>query len=107
MDLDRFYESYMIVKYGIESYNGGCIVMENEDCYSDEMDRIITNKFGVDFFKNAEGEVEKEFEKFKALGLEERKRYIDFEYTYRLGMTDTRADYQKDIKSCTKKFGRE
>lgn len=77
IELDRFYENYMIVKYGIESYNAGCIIMENEDCYSDEMDRIIIKKFGADFFKNAADEVEKEFEKFKTLGLEERKRYID------------------------------
>jgi hypothetical protein len=104
IDLERFYENYMIVKFGIESYNGGCIVMENEDCYSNEMDRIITKKFGADFFRNTEQEVEKEFEKFKTLGLEERKRYIDFEYTYRLGMTDTRADYSKGYKELYKEI---
>tara|TARA_R110000868_G_C10890410_1_gene763561 strand:+ start:54 stop:791 length:738 start_codon:yes stop_codon:yes gene_type:complete len=104
IDFDRFYENYMIVNYGIESYNGGSIVMENEDCYNDEMNKIIIEKFGADFFCKKKEEVEREFEKFKILGQEERKKYIDFEYTYRLGMTDTRANYSKGYNELYKEI---
>lgn len=104
IDLDRFYENYMIAKYGIESFDGGCIVFENEECYSDEMTKMISKQFGMDFFKRTEEEVEKEFKKFKTLGHEERKQFIDFKYTYRLGMTDTRADYSKGYKKLYKEI---
>lgn len=104
IDLDRFYENYLIAKYGVESYNGGCVVFENEECYSDEMDKIISKKLGTDFFERAEKEAEKEFEKFKNLGLEERKQYIDFKRTYRLGTTDTRTDYAKGYKELYKEI---
>jgi hypothetical protein len=96
LDFDRFYENYLIAKYRVESYNAGCVVEQQEECYSDEMHKIIATKFGADFLRRAEEEAEKEFETFKTLGQEEKKQYIDFDYAYRF--TDTRADYSKGSK---------
>lgn len=99
---DRFYENYMIARYGIESYNAGCVTEQHEQCYRDEMHKIISNKFGADFLERTEEESEIEFEKFKTLGQEERKQYINFDYTYRV--TDTRADYLKGYKELYKEI---
>lgn len=102
LNLALFYENYMIAKYGIESYNAGCIIEQHEECYSDEMHRIIANKFGADFLERTEKEAEKDFQKFKTMGQEEKKQYINFDFTYIV--TETRADYAKGYKELYKEI---
>jgi len=104
VDFNSFYQNYLIAKYRIESYDAGCIVMPHDECYSDEMNRIIAGKFGIDFFDRVEAEAENEFEKFKTLKNEERKRYIDFSYVY--SHTDTRSEYAKGYKELNKEIRR-
>jgi hypothetical protein len=101
-DFDRFYENYMIAKYSIEVFNAGCIIWEHEKCYSDEMDKIIVGKFGPDFFERTEKDARKEYKKFKTLGLEERKQYINSQFTY--NATDSKANYSKGYQELYKEL---
>ena len=67
----------MLAKYGIESFNAGCIIWGNEECYSDQMDKIILEKFGLDFYQRTANLIEKEFETFKDLAQDQKKQFIN------------------------------
>ncbi|MFN3967930.1 hypothetical protein [Flavobacterium sp.] len=54
-----FYKEYLETKYNIISINGGCIMDDNRECYSDKMDKLIIEKFGADIFKKSLKEAEK------------------------------------------------
>jgi hypothetical protein len=55
-DFQSFYEDYMLKAYGIDIGNGGCVVSEESECYSQKMREIIYEKFGKDVFDRAESE---------------------------------------------------
>jgi hypothetical protein len=99
-ELERFYENYMITKFGIESFNPGCIVEPFEECYSDEMHTIIKDKYGPDFFTRIERTIKSEFEIFNKLEYEQRKQYINFDFTYKV--VDRKADYNDGFRNLFK-----
>ncbi|MEQ9166518.1 MAG: energy transducer TonB [Fulvivirga sp.] len=70
-EFENFYDNYLLEKFGIQSYNGGCLIIESEECYSSRMYELIKDKFGQNFFKRTRKEAEKlyphEIKKFSDL----------------------------------------
>jgi hypothetical protein len=78
---EEFYSNYLISKYRIEQRMTGCMSDPGRICYFEEMNTAIVEKHGltVDELKNA---AKTEYEQFKLLDNEGRKKYIDFSYVY-------------------------
>ena len=55
---ENFYEEYLLEKYGITSINGGCSIMESDECYSDRMNELIKTKYGANIYQKARKEAE-------------------------------------------------
>ena len=62
---EDFYEKYMLEKYAINIEHRGCVISEHSSCYSEEMDRLISQKFGKDIFKIGRKEAKKLFKRKK------------------------------------------
>ena len=58
---DDFYKKYMMEKYSINIENRGCVINDESSCYSDEMEKLITQKFGKNIFKRGRKEAMKLF----------------------------------------------
>ncbi|PXY40972.1 hypothetical protein DMB65_10390 [Flavobacterium cheongpyeongense] len=58
---DGFYKKYMMKKYSMNIENRGCVINDDSICYSDEMEKLITKKFGKDIFKRGKKEAMKLF----------------------------------------------
>jgi len=50
---DDFYKKYMMEKYSINIEHQGCAVNNESICYSNEMKKLITQKFGKNIFKRS------------------------------------------------------
>lgn len=62
-EFEDFYDSYLLEKYGVDSQDGGCVIIESEECYSSRMFQLIKDKFGADFFKRTRIEAEELYSK--------------------------------------------
>lgn len=49
----EFYKKHLNTKYGIISQNGGCVITEYKKCYSEQMEKLIFEKFGSDIFEKS------------------------------------------------------
>jgi hypothetical protein len=58
----RFLGEYMRTKYGIELIMVGADGRDRDKCYSNEMDKILYNKFGPDVLAQAEQEARELFD---------------------------------------------
>lgn len=58
---EAFYEKYMLEKYAITIQHRGCVITDHSSCYSEEMDRLIAEKFGSDVFEKGRKEAKKLF----------------------------------------------
>jgi hypothetical protein len=58
---DDFYKKYMMEKYSINIENRGCVINDESSCYSNEMEKLITQKFGKNIFKRGRKEAMKLF----------------------------------------------
>jgi len=90
-EYERFYRNYMVTKFGIEVVGKGCLVYDFEECYNDQMHKLIRTKYKDNFLIETEEEIKEEFEIFKTLDHEQRKKYIDFNFTYKI--VDQKADF--------------
>jgi hypothetical protein len=92
---EDFYTNYLISKYGIEQVTTGCMSARSRICYFEEMNKAIAEMHGLtlDKLRNAAKE---EYEKFKLLDVEGRKKYINFSYIY--WKVDEGASYEADVK---------
>jgi hypothetical protein len=90
-EYEKFYRNCMVTKYGIEVVEVGCLTSDFEDCYNDRMHKIIQAKNGDNFFARTEDSIKQEFKIFKTLEQGQRKKYIDFNFTYKI--VDHKADY--------------
>ncbi|MBS1507804.1 MAG: hypothetical protein JSS79_14270 [Bacteroidetes bacterium] len=101
-EYERFYRNYMVTKYGIEIVGRGCITFDFEYCYTDRMQKIIEAKNGDNFFIRTEDSIKKEFKIFKTLVPAQRKKYIDFDFTYKI--VDHKADYIEGYANLVKEL---
>lgn len=62
-DFEDFYDKYLLDIYGIKTSNGGCVIIESENCYSTRMFELIRMKYGKDIFNRARKEAEKLYPK--------------------------------------------
>lgn len=79
---ESFYTNYLFHKYKIKRFMRACRRSDYEECYFDEMKKIITEKYSWPSFQTLDILVKQEYEKFKLLDAEVVKRYIDFNYVY-------------------------
>jgi hypothetical protein len=101
-EYERFYRNYMVTKFGIEVVGRGCLIYDFEECYNAETHKIIHTKYGDNFLVKTEDEIKKEFEVFKTLDKEQRKKYINFDFTYKI--VDHKADYIEGHKNLIKEL---
>ena len=52
-DFHEFYKTYMYNTYNILLKDGGCVIIAGDLCFENEMKRLINNKFGENFLKEA------------------------------------------------------
>lgn len=83
-EYDKFFDNYMVTKFGIESTHEGCVVFMSQKCYDQQMRKFIKDRFGADYLSRAEKEIISEYEVFKTLNNEQRKKYINFDFTYKI-----------------------
>lgn len=100
-DFEDFYSNYLISRYRIERKTTGCTSGPGRTCFFDEMNRAIVKKHGLtpDSLYNF---AKREYNVFKTLDDEGRKRYIDFDYIY--WKVDDRASYEADTKHLQEKL---
>lgn len=60
---EDFYQKYMLEKYAINIEHRGCVITEHSSCYSEEMDRLIIEKFGPNVFEKGRKEAKKMFKR--------------------------------------------
>jgi len=60
---EDFYKKYMAENYAINIEHRGCVITDHSSCYSEEMDRLITQKFGQNIFKKGRKEAKKMFKR--------------------------------------------
>ena len=94
LEYSKFREIYLISKYQIDSYEAGCIIIGNEECYAVQMRSLIDKKYGTDFFDTVEPEIREIYDRFESLSSNEVQNLIDFNYIYSYGRIDERADYK-------------
>jgi hypothetical protein len=58
---DDFYKKYMKEKYAINIEHRGCVINDDSFCYSEEMEKLIAQKFGKNIFKRGKKEARKLF----------------------------------------------
>ena len=51
-----YYEDYVFKKYGVLFSHRGCVVMSNDECYSNKMEELLYQKYGKDMFDIARKE---------------------------------------------------
>ena len=95
LEYSKFREVYLISKYQIDSYEAGCVIIGNEECYADQMQLLIDEKYGENFFEEVEPEIRELYELFNSLSQNEIEDIIDFDYTYGYGRIDERADFKE------------
>ncbi len=61
-EFEAHYKKYLGEKYGIISYDGGCMVSESFLCYSNQMYDLIKEKYGDDIFDRARAEAKKTYD---------------------------------------------
>jgi hypothetical protein len=93
LEYSKFREVYLISKYQIDSYEAGCIIIGNEECYANQMQLLIDKKYGENFFEEVEPEIRELYERLDSLSPNELENIIDLNYTYGYGRIDERADY--------------
>lgn len=89
-----FYGNFLQARYGIEMVQWGCLVNRFIVCYAEEMEKIITKKYGKQLYE--EEYIEAEYIKFRALNKADKKSYIDFNHIY--FRVDERAVCPYDLK---------
>lgn len=60
---EDFYQKYMLEKYAINIEHRGCVIDEHSSCYSEEMDRLIIEKFGPNVFEKGRKEAKRMFKR--------------------------------------------
>ena len=53
---NKFYEEYILEKYNIEIFDGGCTVYPNGECYTKKMKKLLIKKHGEGFFERIKKE---------------------------------------------------
>jgi hypothetical protein len=80
---ESFYTNYLFHKYKIKRFMRACRRSDYEECYFDEMKKIITEKYSWPSFQTLDTLVKQEYEKFKLARCGSREtKYIDFSYVY-------------------------
>ncbi len=60
-----FYVNFVKENYNVILGNGGCIVSEKSDCYTETMRKAVLGKYGEDFFEKSHQEAKSLYEKEK------------------------------------------
>lgn len=60
-EFERFYEAFILDKYGIETRNMGCVIYPNAKCYQTKMSELIDLKFGTNIFDKAYSEAQEAY----------------------------------------------
>lgn len=90
-EFEQFYTNYLIVTYKIERVLTGCTSSSSRNCYFNEMNKAINEKYGLFFLKNIKNIAKEEYRRFKLLDNEGRKKYINPAYAYQA--VDAKAEY--------------
>jgi len=78
-DFQKFYEIYLYSKYNIEISYEGCIVFEEEMCYTKRMDSLMNAKFGESFLELKKVELESIF---STLSDQDKSEILDLNKIY-------------------------
>ena len=82
---DEYYKNYILEKYNIETFEGGCNVYKTAECYTEKMKELLLKKYGNNFFEKAKKEARTLFR--------ESKLETDTNYIFNLSLVDSMPQY--------------